>query len=217
VSGSRGLWVAAALCGLLAACATRDALYSTPTRPVDRARVHELLRDIPGLPEGFSIRPRAGWRPPVSADDEKCRQALAAVAGHPPKPDLRAHAEVTFHGAAVGELAGAAVAGYRGDADAAFHAIERALDGCDRIVGTKAVAGTRFKQAELPIADIGQESLARRLRGRLNGYPYEMHLVYVRADGMLISVVHTGMGRVEPARTERLARAVTAKMTGEAE
>ncbi|MFC7644061.1 hypothetical protein ACFQX6_27455 [Streptosporangium lutulentum] len=47
---------------------------------------------------------------------------------------------------------------------------------------------------------------ARRLKGRLNGYPYEMHLVFARAGSTLVSLVHAGVARVDIRRTRQFAR-----------
>ena len=47
---------------------------------------------------------------------------------------------------------------------------------------------------------------ARRLNGRLNGYPYEIHLMFALSGHTLISLVHAGVRDVDTERTRELAR-----------
>ncbi|GLW08607.1 hypothetical protein Misp01_37370 [Microtetraspora sp. NBRC 13810] len=207
----------AVLCGTLSGCGTGEAIYTDVSLPAERAKILALLGDLPGLPDGFSVRPRDGWQPPFRSADENCRLALDAAAGRPPAQDMRTHAEVSFHGAGLGEVAGAGVTSYGGGAGASFDRLGDALEDCAQVAGWNAGKGTRFASEELPIAGVGDDTVARRLTGRLNGFPYEMHLVFVRAGETLISVVHAGVNPPDPVRTEQLAGAVTAKMTGQAE
>lgn len=179
-----------------------------------------LLEAVEGLPEGFSARPREAWRPPFRAAGAECRALLDAAAGRPPGERPRVRAAVAFDGDRVGEYASAAVAGYAGGAGDAFDALRDALDECGRARPARRQdpgRGTSFTLAPLEVGDLADGARGARLRGRLDGYPYEMHLVFVHAGQTLISMVHTGVDTADPARTAAFARAVTAKVTGEAE
>lgn len=218
VSGARLVaWMA--VCGLVGACGTGDAIYSASTVTAERANIRGLLHDLRDLPAGFSIRPRKGWKAPIRPAAASCRTVFAAVAGDPPPQGRRAHAEVAFEGDRLGELGGAGVASYHDDrAPAAFERLAKALKRCEKI--TTPVRGTRLVAADLPrraaidIDGVGEEVAAGRLRGRLLGYPYEMHVVFLRVGPTLISVVHTGMGGADAWRTADLIRAVAARVTG---
>ncbi|MCG5211922.1 hypothetical protein [Streptosporangium sp. KLBMP 9127] len=201
------------LCGLLGGCGSGIAVYAGSSPAVERARIRELLHDVPNLPDGFSGRVRDGWTAPFHVASRSCRVAFDTVAGRPPRRFLRTHAEVTFQGNGLGERAGASVASYSEDAAAGFEAIEDALRDCSAVTAGNA---TSLTLTSLPIAETGDAITATRLRGHLKGYPYEMHLVFVQAGEALISVVHAALGRADPLRTEQLVHAVTATMTGEA-
>ncbi|RBQ19928.1 hypothetical protein DP939_08785 [Spongiactinospora rosea] len=222
--GAQGQAAAVAMiaCAALAGCGARTAIYADVSVAREQARIRELLRDLPGLPEGFSARPSEGWSPPFRLGDTDCKALLDAVAGRPPSAgELRTHAEATYYGDRVGELAGASVASYAAGASATFDALGDALDGCARMVRRNPAAGTTLALADQPSAvdelELGDGTAGTRLSGRLNGYPYDMHVVFVQSGQTLISIVHAAMGRADPDRTEALARAVTARMTGEAE
>ncbi|MDF5754122.1 hypothetical protein [Spongiactinospora sp. TRM90649] len=214
--------VAALVCVPLAGCGTETAIYADVSAAREQARIRDLLRDLPDLPEGFSPRPREGWSPPFRAADANCRTVLEAVAGRPPRAkELRTHAEATFYGERVGELGGASVASFTADAAESFDALGEALDGCTGAVRRNPGDATLLVPADLPLTigelELGDGTAGTRLHGRLNGYPYDMHLVFVQSGRTLISVVHAAMGTADATRTEGLARAVTARMTGEPE
>ncbi|MER6826665.1 hypothetical protein ABT352_11815 [Streptosporangium sp. NPDC000563] len=180
-----------------------------PDRAAERDRLRAVLGEARGLPDGFTARPRAGWRAPFKAVDEDCRLVLDAAGGRPPKRALEARAAVTYQGDGVGELAGFGLASYDGD-DAALHfgELAEALGGCPVVRTSMAGRGTAFRVSDLDLdlSGVGDGVRARRLNGRLDGYPYEIHLVFALSGHTLISLVHAGVREVDAARTGQLAR-----------
>ncbi|GAA3132063.1 hypothetical protein GCM10010466_23380 [Planomonospora alba] len=209
------------------------------------ARPAGVLRQAEDLPEGFSARPRAAWRPPVRPADADCRRVLDAVAGasaarargaEPGASPERGRAEgrvradagartdgrgpaargravreaVTYSGYGLGELAGVGLEAHPGEgARRRFTALAAALDRCPVVTGpaTGAAADrdTLLRVSPLALDRVGDDLRARRLHGRLNGYPYEMHLVFARSGRILMSLVHAGVAEVDAGRTRRLA------------
>ncbi|WP_329092015.1 MULTISPECIES: hypothetical protein [unclassified Streptosporangium] len=176
-------------------------------RAAELNRLRGVLSGARDLPEGFSARPRDGWRAPFKPVDEDCRLVLDAAGGRPPKRALDARAAVTYQGDGVGELAGFGLASYDGD-DAALHfgELAEALGGCPVARAPLAGRGTAFRVSGLDLGGIGDGVQARRLNGRLNGYPYEIHLVFALSGHTLVSLVHAGVRDVDAARTGQLAR-----------
>ena len=215
MSGGR-LVTCIVICGAVVACGAGNTTRSAA--PTSSGAV-DVLRELSRLPDGFSVRPRHSWRSPVRPADERCRTMLAAPAGHPPERGLRTHAAVALRGNRVGESGGVSVAVYSGGhSSTAFGELSRALARCEEVVPRK--GDTRLTVKRLTgerIDDIGDDVAAARLRGKLNGYPYEMRVIFVRSGTMLISVAHAGMGRLDPHRTEQLVRAVADEVPGRAE
>jgi len=182
---------------------------ATADRPAELDRLRAVLSAARDLPDGFSARPRAGWRAPFKAVGEDCRLVLDVAGGRPPKRALGARAAVTYQGDGVGELAGFGLASYEGD-DAALHfgELAEALGGCPVVRAPVAGRGTAFRVSDLDLGlnGAGDEVRARRLNGRLDGYPYEIHLVFALSGHTLISLVHAGMRKVDATRTGQLAR-----------
>ncbi len=203
--------VFAVLCGLLsgisAGCGGEAGPHDATDRAAELNRLRGVLSEARDLPDGFSARPRNGWRAPFRAVDEDCRLVLDAAGGRPPQRALGARAAVTYQGDGVGELAGFGLASYGGD-DAALHfgELAEALGGCPVARAPAAGRGTAFRVSDLDLGPVGEGVQARRLNGRLNGYPYEIHLVFALSGHTLISLVHAGVRDVDAARTGQLAR-----------
>lgn len=205
--------IAAAVCGVLAGGAAgcgggaADGLPGRDAR-AELARLRGMLREEASrLPDGFSARPRDGWAPPFQASNRHCRLILDTAGGRPPRREPEARVAVTYPGDRLGELAGVSLASYAGE-DARLHFAEltKALSTCRVAKSSTAGRGTSFKVSDLKLGAVGGDVQGRRLRGRLNGYPYEMHLVFALTGHTLVSLVHTGVARVDAERTGRLAR-----------
>lgn len=204
-----GFVVFVVLYGLISSVLTGCGGEGPPTtdRAAELNRLRGVLSEARNLPDGFSARPRDGWRAPFRPVDEDCRLVLDAAGGRPPKRALGARAAVTYQGDGVGELAGFGLASYGGD-DAALHfgELAEALGGCPVVRAPVAARGTTFRVSDLDLGAVGAGVQARRLNGRLNGYPYEIHLVFALSGHTLISLVHAGVREVDAARTQQLAR-----------
>ncbi|MFF5211904.1 hypothetical protein [Streptosporangium sp. NPDC000396] len=170
-------------------------------------RLQRLLPQARELPDGFSARLRDGWKPPFRPRDRECRLILDTAGGRPPKQALGAQVAATYPGDKLGELAGVGLMSYAGD-DARFHfaKLTEALNDCRVVMSRRVSAGTSFAVSSLDMDAVGDEMEARRLRGRLNGYPYEMHMVFARIGHTLVSLVHAGVTDVDVRRTQELAR-----------
>ncbi|MFE3449143.1 hypothetical protein ACFXJ8_09425 [Nonomuraea sp. NPDC059194] len=181
--------------------------YKESAATEESARLRRLLREQPALPDGFSAKAHAAWRPPFPKMDLSCRAAFQTAMGRPPARSLEAHAAASYQGDVLGELAAVGVAVY-GSAQAGWHLGElgRAMDRCPRLVGQPGKA-TRLRMSPLVLPELDGEVLGRQLRGRLNGYPYALDVVFVRDGDRLLSVVHTGLGSVDARQTEELAKA----------
>lgn len=199
------------LCGFIAGGSAGCADEVKPGHVVDGTaelnRLRGVLAKARELPEGFSARPRNGWRAPFQPVNADCGLLLDAAGGRPPQEALEAWAAVTYQGDGVGELAGFGLASYDGDgAVRHFGELTEALGGCPLARARVAGRGTAFRVSPLDLAEVGDEVRATRLAGRLNGYPYEIHLVFALSGNILISLVHAGVRDVDPARTGELAR-----------
>jgi len=170
-------------------------------------RLRGVLAGARELPDGFSARPRNGWRVPFQPVNADCGLLLDTAGDRPPQEALEARVAVTYQGDGVGELAGFGLASYDGDgAERHFGELTEALDGCPRARARVAGRGTAFRVSPLDLAEVGDEVRATRLNGRLNGYPYEIHLMFALSGHTLISLVHAGVRDVDPMRTRELAR-----------
>ncbi|MFI6537161.1 hypothetical protein ACIBHY_32250 [Nonomuraea sp. NPDC050547] len=202
----RGVWiiVGALLMAGLTACGGGTVDAQLDMRAQERLK--EILNKDPKLPDGFSPRPQEAWRVPFAARDRNCRAVLDPVAGKAPRRALTAQAAASYPGNALGETAGVALARYAG-AEAEWHIddLGKALRGCHAV---SAGAGTDLRLRTLPVGGVGDEAVAAELAGRLNGYPYALNVLLVREGDTLVSLVHTGLKRVDPKRTEQLARSV---------
>jgi hypothetical protein len=189
---------------------TEKALHSGAGSGADPARLRGLLLRTQDLPEGFSARFRAGWRPPFRPAAGDCRRVLEAAAHGPSAGTPDARVTATYPGDGLGELAGVGLESHPGEGAARrFTALAAALDRC-RVAAAPATGAAADREtlltgSGLALDAVGDDMRARRLHGRLNGYPYEMHVVLIRSGRVLMSLVHAGIADVDAGRTQRLA------------
>ncbi|MFJ2031044.1 hypothetical protein [Streptosporangium sp. NPDC087985] len=130
-------------------------------------------------------------------------------------PGVRApgvRVDATYTGDELGELAGVGLASYVGDdAERRFDELTEALDGCPVARSSRPGRGAVLRLSSLKLDAIGDDVQAKRLRGRLDGYPYEMHVVFARVGSTLVSLVHTGLADVDVRRTQQLAQFLVAR------
>lgn len=202
-----GLAVACGLAGAsLTGCGGGSGGFADAEASQEMTRLRQILFKEPALPEGFSARPREAWQPPFKSADRDCRTIFGVAGGHAPGRALVAQAAASYQGDVLGEVAAVGLASYAGS-EAEWHLddLGKTLEGC---TGVEAAKGTEFTESELPVGELGDEAFGGQFRGRLNGYPYALNLVLVRQGDTLISLVHTGLSKVDAKRTQNLARAV---------
>ncbi|GAA4582174.1 hypothetical protein GCM10023194_16090 [Planotetraspora phitsanulokensis] len=202
----------ALVCGLIAmtgACGTEDVIHARARSTAETARMRAALATMDDLPAGFSDRARDRWQPPFRPKKRACRVLFDAVAGKPPQDGLGGTAAVTYQGDGIGELAGVGLAVYLGD-QAADHLEElrEAMGECVTAQSGGAGQRDRLVVSEFPIEDVGDDVEARRLTGRVGGYPYEMHLVVANVNHTLVALVHAGLAPPDALRTEELVRSL---------
>ncbi|GAA2854579.1 hypothetical protein GCM10010517_12610 [Streptosporangium fragile] len=196
----------ATLLGAIAGCGDGAGYEGGADAAAERARLRGLLSETRDLPDGFSARPRDEWSVPFRPVDKDCRIVLDAAAGGPARRAPGVRVAVTYQGDRLGELAGVGLTSYAGDgAERRFAELGRALGGCAVVKGGVAGRGTTFTVSPLDLDGIGDGVQARRLSGRLNGYPYEMNLVFALSGHTVVSLVHAGMEGVDVERTRELA------------
>lgn len=195
-----GIIVLAIMGGLLAGCGGGPAESYVDVQAM--ARLREVLNKDPQLPDGFSARSEEPWRVPFAAADHNCRAALDPAAGRAPALALTAQAAASFEGDELGEVAGVGLARYAGsEAEGRIEELTEALEACRTV---RAGGGTRLRLTMLPVEDVGDEVVGAELRGRLNGYPYALDVMLARSGDTLVSVVHTGIAKVDPERTRQV-------------
>ncbi|RJL26463.1 hypothetical protein D5H75_26095 [Bailinhaonella thermotolerans] len=195
----------------MAACGSERAFGSGGGE--ERADVRALLRDLKGLPDGMRKAGDRPWKPPVKSKDRDCKLIFDALSGRPPKSGLRQRAEVSLTGDLLGEDGGIALAAYSGDAAHRHHsALGDALSGCEEMGSSDPVAATEFTAAPSEVRDLGEDTHTRTFQGTLNGFPYQIEVVFSRVDDTLVSVVHTSLGEADGSRTAELARFALARV-----
>jgi hypothetical protein len=194
----RGIFAGVLVTGVLAGCGGAGQVHD----PRAMAQLHEVVSKGPQLPEGFTVRPEPAWRLPFTKGDKDCRALLEPAGGRAPDEALTAQVAVSYRGYELGEQAGVGLARYA-DAQAGGHLDELAgaMRDCRAV---RTATGTHLRLLELPIGDVGDESVGARLRGRLNGYPYALDVVVTRVGDTLVSVVHTGLDDVDAGRTRQV-------------
>ncbi|GII54999.1 hypothetical protein Pth03_33880 [Planotetraspora thailandica] len=201
------------MCGLIVvagACGVEGRTYTRAESSAEAARLRTALATLDGLPEGFSARARESWRPPFSPRKKACRILFDAAAGSPPRDGLGGTATATFEGDHIGELAGVGLAVYTGGGGASerLGELRDAMEGCGTARSGAMGGNDRLVATELALGDVGADVEARRLTGRVGGYPYEMHLVVAGVGHTVIALVHAGLTPPDAGRTEELARSL---------
>lgn len=208
-----GMAVACCLLAAVSACGSDRTTYEQARGTAQAMRLRAMLGHMEDMPQGFSERMHDGWRPPFRPRSKDCERLFDVAAGRPPRLGLSATTSVTYQGTHVGEMAGVGLAVYGdGEADDYLDELHGSMERCVTADGTGAGAGDHLSVSDLPLDDVGDDVEARRLRGRVGGYPYEMHLVVARSGPALITVVHAGLRRPDVNGTEELARLLARKV-----
>ncbi|GAA0356081.1 hypothetical protein GCM10009530_01510 [Microbispora corallina] len=198
--------VAGGLLTATGACGAGLPTYASARATAQAVELRTLLSALDELPEGLSARVRSPWRPPFRPRGHDCRAVFDAVSGRPPREGLAGTTAATFEGAHVGELAGVGLAAYEGsEASGPFEELREAMDGCAAVERDTPAEADSLAAADLPMPPVGDESAARRLVGRVGGYPYEMQFVVLRAGHALVAVVHAGLTPPDARLTRALA------------
>ncbi|MFC6083152.1 hypothetical protein [Sphaerisporangium aureirubrum] len=159
----------------------------------------------------FAHRADTAWHSPFQPAERDCARLFDLAEGRPDEEEPALAESASFEGDHLGETAGVVLAVYPdGDAGQALRHIRDLIRSCPSATMDSAGRGDRLVASGLSLRPLGDGMEARRFRGRVGGYPYEMHLVVVRTGDLLISLVHTGVAHLDPAQTERLAESITA-------
>ncbi|GAA0400893.1 hypothetical protein Acor_39140 [Acrocarpospora corrugata] len=192
-------------------CGGEPAAPANPRSTPETARLQALLGTRPEMPAGFSDRARDHWQPPFTPSSGTCRKVFAFFSGRPPKEELSAASAVTYQGDGVGSMAVVSLAVYRGNESARqLDVLRGALDRCPTADDTTPGAGNRLTSATLAVNEDGW--VTRRLKGRVGGYPYEMHVVLARQGRTLVGLMNAGVRAPDVKRTEELGRLFVAKV-----
>ncbi|MCW2878813.1 MAG: hypothetical protein JWQ95_2913 [Sphaerisporangium sp.] len=203
----------ALLAGATAACGLGGAVFGRPGGEEELSRASKALAEVTDPSVDFAERADTAWQPPFHPSDQQCGRLFDLAEGK--KQDLAsAPAQATsFRGNRLGETAGVVIAAYpAAGARQALRDVAELMRKCSVATVKTAGGGDRLVGSALAVRDIGDGVEARRFKGRVGGYPYEMHLVVVRSGDLLISLVHTGLARLDPERTEELATVVATKV-----
>ncbi|GAA1512356.1 hypothetical protein GCM10009677_51700 [Sphaerisporangium rubeum] len=201
-----GVFLACALFAwATAACGPGDGAAG----PEELRRARAALTGLVDPAVDFAHRSPA-WHSPFRPAEEDCAHLFRLAEGRIGDDEEPAITEsATFEGDHLGESAGVVLFAYPdGDADAELRHIGRLMRSCPSATVDSAGRGDRLVASELAVRPLGDGSQARRYRGRVGGYPYEMHIVVVRSGDLLVSLVHTGVARLDPEQTGRLAESV---------
>ncbi|WP_424535170.1 hypothetical protein ACOZ38_34145 [Sphaerisporangium viridialbum] len=199
--------------GVTAACGLGEGVFGGSAGKQELSRARKALAEVEDPSVDFADRAEAAWQPPFVPAKQECGRLFELAEGK--APDLAsAKAESTsFRGNRLGETAGVVLAAYApAEARQAMRTVADLMRDCPVAAVKTAGGGDRLVGSALPVGDIGDGVEARRFKGRVGGYPYEMHLVVVRSGNMLISLVHTGLAKLDPGRTERLATVLATKV-----
>ncbi|WP_326820897.1 hypothetical protein OHA77_10045 [Streptosporangium sp. NBC_01639] len=204
------------LAGVSAACGA-GMNYSEKTGKdagAELVRLRGLLPKAQELPDGFSAQPGEAWKSPFRPAGRDCRLVFAMAGGSAPQWAPESRVDATYAGEELGELAGVGLASYTVDgAEHRFEELTEALNGCPVARSSRPGRGTSLRVSSLELEAFGDDVQAKRLRGRLDGYPYEMHVVFARVGGTLVSLVHTGLADVDVRRTQQFARFLVERAT----
>jgi hypothetical protein len=206
------------LAGTAAACGMGGGIFSGAAGKKELSRAAHALAEVQDPSVDFAERSDAAWEPPFHPANQECGKLFDLAEGKAADPAPAAAQSTTFQGNRLGETAGVVLAAYSpAAARRALRDVAGLMRQCSVAAVKTAGGGDRLVASELPVRPIGDGVEARRFKGRVGGYPYEMHLVVVRSGGMLISLVHTGLARLDPERTEQLATVLATKVREAAE
>ncbi|MDH2425061.1 hypothetical protein [Sphaerisporangium sp. TRM90804] len=182
--------------------------------PAELARARAALTRLNDPTLDFADHTGAPWRPPFRPADAECGRLFDfAEDGTGPGATAAAAEATSFQGDELGETAGVALAAYDpSGARRALRDVGRLMRHCSVARLRTAGGADRLVGSDLPVRSIADGVEARRFKGRVGGFPYEMHLVVVRSGDLLISLVHTGVAKLDPERTRRLATVVAARV-----
>lgn len=205
------------LLGAVAACGLSERGSGAAVRKEELSRARQALAGVDDPSVDFTESAGGAWQPPFHPKSARCGKLFDFADGR--LPDTASTAEAaSFQGSRLGESAGVVLAAYDpGAARRVLRDVAALMRDCPVASAKSAGGGDRLVGSELPLTGIGDGIEARRYKGRVGGYPYEMHLVVVRSGDMLISLVHTGMARLDPGRTGRMATVLAAKVRESAE
>ncbi|MFC4584715.1 hypothetical protein [Sphaerisporangium corydalis] len=207
-------------CALVAATAGAcgHGLFGAPGGNEELRRASKALADMDDPSVDFTDRAEAAWQSPFHPANRQCGRLFDLAEGKAGDLASATHEATSFRGGRLGESTGVVLAAYApSGAREALRSVAGLMRDCAVASVRTAGGGDRLVGSELPVGAIGDGVEARRFRGRVGGYPYEMHLVVVRSGDMLISLVHTGLARLDPERTAKLAAVVAARVGRAAE
>ncbi|MEO3810502.1 hypothetical protein ABGB17_16000 [Sphaerisporangium sp. B11E5] len=202
-----GVFLACALFAwATAACGPGDGAAG----PEELSRARAALSELVDQGVDFAHR-SAAWRSPFRPAEQDCLRLFDLAEGRPDDEQPAFAESVTFEGDHLGETAGVVLAVYPdGDAGDALRHIGDLMRSCPSATMDSAGRGDRLVASDLSLRPLGDDMESRGYRGRVGGYPYEMHLVVVRTGDLLVSLVHTGVARLDPEQTAQLAESVVA-------
>ncbi|WP_066365329.1 hypothetical protein [Herbidospora mongoliensis] len=204
-----------ACCLLTAAAACGSAPIGDARTTPQALKIKAVLADLDEIPRGFATRSRPGWEEPFKPVVQECRRLFNLMSGRPARKGLTATATATYLGEGVGQTAAVSLALY-GAREAAdqMDALVKASRKCTTARDQTAGEVNRLTVAPLAVPEKLLEGggIARRLVGRVGGYPYEMHLIVARQGGAVIGLVNAGMSGPDARTTEELARLVSRKV-----
>ncbi len=174
-----------------------------------------LFADLAEIPRGFATRSRSGWEEPFKPVVRECRRLFNLISGHPVRKGLTATATATYLGEGVGQTAAVSLAVYGSrQAAAQMDELAKASRKCTTVRDQTAGEVNRLTVAPLAVSEevLAGGGIARRLVGRVGGYPYEMHLIVAREGSAVIGLVNAGMSGPDARTTEELAELVSRKV-----
>ncbi|NAS23097.1 hypothetical protein GT755_15530 [Herbidospora sp. NEAU-GS84] len=208
--------LAVACCLLAAAVAGCGSAPVGDVRSTPQAlKIKALFADLDEIPRGFATRSRPGWEKPFEPVVQECRRLFNLMAGRPAREGLTAATTASYLGEGVGQTAAVSLALYgSGEAAEQMDELAKASRACTTARDQTPGEVNRLTVAPLAVSEKVLEGggVARRLVGRVGGYPYEMHLVVARQGGAVIGVVNAGMSGADARTTEELARLVSRKV-----
>ncbi|MEU8266452.1 hypothetical protein AB0B89_04730 [Sphaerisporangium sp. NPDC049002] len=204
----------ALLTGMTASCGLGEGVFGGSAGKQELSRARKALAEVEDPSVDFTERAEAAWQPPFVPAKRECGRLFELAEGKASDLASATTAESTsFRGNRLGETAGVVLAAYApSGARQALRTVADLMRDCPVAAVKSAGGGDRLVGSPLPVGDIGDGVEARRFKGRVGGYPYEMHLVVVRSGDMVISLVHTGLAKLDPGRTQRLATVLAAKV-----